>query len=99
MKENIAKLIENCKKEIGQSDTMVKLRDVKVKYLGKSGELTAILRGMKDVAPEDRPAVGVFVNEARNLLEAEFDKAEKILSDFRFKPIQFLKMTPVFQCS
>lgn len=80
MKENIAKLIENCKKEIGQSDTMAKLRDAKVKYLGKSGELTAILRGMKDIAPIDRPAVGVFVNEARNLLEAEFDKAEKILS-------------------
>ncbi len=42
-----------------------KLNDVRVKFLGKKGELTAVLKGMKDVAPEDRPKVGQMVNETR----------------------------------
>ncbi|HPG91983.1 MAG TPA: phenylalanine--tRNA ligase subunit alpha [Clostridia bacterium] len=80
MKEKIAKLIENCKNEIAQADVMSKLMETKVKFLGKSGELTAILRGMKDVPPEERPVVGVYVNDARNLLENEFSIAEERLS-------------------
>ena len=42
-----------------------KLNEVKVAYLGKKGELTAILKSMKDVAPEDRPKVGQMVNVTR----------------------------------
>lgn len=38
-----------------------KLNDVRVKFLGKKGELTAVLKSMKDVAKEDRPKVGQMV--------------------------------------
>ena len=46
-----------------------KLNEVRVKFLGKKGELTAVLKGMKDVAPEERPKVGQLVNETRAAIE------------------------------
>ena len=51
-----------------------KLNDVRVKFLGKKGELTAVLKGMKDVAPEDRPKVGQMVNETRAAIEAVLEE-------------------------
>ena len=45
---------------------MDKLNDVKVAFLGKKGQLSSLLKGMKDVAPEDRPKVGQMVNDARD---------------------------------
>ena len=50
--------------QIQAADAPEKLNDVKVRFLGKKGELTAVLKGMKDVAAEDRPKVGQLVNEA-----------------------------------
>ena len=48
MKEQIAKIKENAISEIENSKTLQELNDVRVKYLGKKGELTAVLKGMKD---------------------------------------------------
>lgn len=42
---------------------------IRVKYLGKKGELTAILRGMKDLTKEERPLVGKIANEVRENIE------------------------------
>ncbi len=53
MKERLQELAEEARKRIEESDGPGKLNDVRVAYLGKKGELTAILKGMKDVAPED----------------------------------------------
>ena len=50
-----------------------RLNEVKVKYLGKKGELTAILRAMGGLSPEDRPKVGQKVNETRQEIESAFD--------------------------
>ena len=63
MKERLQELAENARKRIEESEGLDKLNDVRVAYLGKKGELTAILKGMKDVAPEGRPKVGQLVNE------------------------------------
>lgn len=81
MKEKIRELIERCKNEIAASSTLAGLYEAKVKYLGKNGLLTAVLRGMKDIPAAERPAAGVFVNEARNILEEGFLAAEKFLAD------------------
>lgn len=53
------------------------LNDVRVSILGKKGELTAILKSMKDVAPEDRPKVGQLVNETREAIEAKLNEAKE----------------------
>lgn len=66
IQEKVNSIIEDVVAKIKESDKLDKLNDVKVAFLGKKGELTAVLKGMKDVAPEDRPKVGQWVNEARD---------------------------------
>ena len=65
MEEKLQRIQEEAAKQIKESDSLEKLNEVRVAFLGKKGELTAVLKGMKDVAPEDRPKVGQWVNEAR----------------------------------
>lgn len=59
------------------SASLEKLNDVRVNMLGKKGELTAVLKGMKDVAPEERPKVGQMVNDTRAEIEAALECAKK----------------------
>lgn len=67
MKELLEKIREKATREIDSSDDVEELR---VKYLGKKGELTAVLRGMGSVAPEERPFIGQLANEVREKIEA-----------------------------
>lgn len=76
MQDKIKELINLATREICVIDQPRVLQDFKVKILGKNGELTALLRGLKDVKAEDRPQVGKFVNEARETIEALFAKKE-----------------------
>ena len=83
MKEQIAKMKETALEEINKAQDITELNNARVKYLGKKGELTAILRGMKDLSAEERPVIGSLVNvvkaELENLIEVreeEFKKAE-----------------------
>ncbi len=69
MKEKLAQMREEAIRQIQNSDGLAKLNDVRVAFLGKKGELTAILKGMKDVLPEERPIVGQLVNETRESIE------------------------------
>ena len=69
MKERLEQIRKEAIEAIQASDAPEKLNDVRVKFLGKKGELTAVLKGMKDVAPEERPKVGQLVNETRAAIE------------------------------
>ena len=71
MKEQIAKIKESALTEIENCKTLQELDNVRVKYLGKKGELTAVLKGMKDLSPEERPVIGSIVNEVRDNLESK----------------------------
>ncbi|MBQ8246494.1 MAG: phenylalanine--tRNA ligase subunit alpha [Lachnospiraceae bacterium] len=79
MKETLQAIQAKALEQIKQGDTLDKLNEVKVAYLGKKGELTAVLKGMKDVSPEDRPKVGQMVNDTRAVIEEALDKAIKAL--------------------
>ena len=57
---------------------MQELNDLRVKVLGKKGELTEILRGMKDLSPEERPVVGALVNTVRDEIESAISSAEEV---------------------
>ena len=89
MKERLERIKEEAIAQIQASDVPEKLNDVRVKFLGKKGELTAVLKGMKDVAPEDRPKVGQLVNETRAAIEAVLEesktKMERILREEKLK--------------
>ena len=77
MKEEIAKIKEEALEAIENINSMQELNDLKVKYLGKKGELTAVLRGMKDLTQEERPIIGSLVNEVRDALEAKIQEKEE----------------------
>ena len=62
MKDKLQKIKENAIREIENCEELAKLNDVRVAFLGKKGELTAVLKSMKDVDPQDRPKVGQWVN-------------------------------------
>lgn len=70
MEERIAQLKADAQKALnGAVENLADLDSIRVHYLGKKGEITSLLRSMKDVAKEDRPAIGKIVNEARSQLE------------------------------
>ena len=81
MKEKLQKIKENAIQEIENSSALATLNEVRAQILGKTGELTAVLRGMKDVAPEDRPKVGQWVNETREAIEKVLQQKIKKLQE------------------
>ena len=89
MKEKFQKIKEEAISQIQSSKELSKLNDVRVAFLGKKGELTAVLKGMKDVLPQDRPAVGQLVNETRAAIEEMLEETKKKLEaselEFRLK--------------
>lgn len=89
MKEKLEQIKANAMREIQNSDGLAKLNDVRVAFLGKKGELTAVLKSMKDVLPEERPMVGQLVNETREsiekLIEETKAKLEAAERDLRLK--------------
>ena len=89
MKEKLQSIKEEALAQIQAADAPEKLNDVKVRFLGNKGELTAVLKGMKDVAAEDRPKVGQLVNEAREEIETALNNAktamEKAIREAKLK--------------
>ena len=74
MKELLKQIREKAIAEIESSD---RLEEIRIQYLGKKGELTAVLRGMGKVSPEERPLIGQLVNEVRAEIEAALAKKEE----------------------
>ena len=55
---------------IGAATTSAELEAIRVRYLGRSGELTQVLKSLGTLPPEERPGVGAAANEAKRDLEA-----------------------------
>ena len=70
MKEKLQEILRTATSEISAAANAQELDAARVKFLGKKGELTSILRGMGAVPPEERPLVGQMVNDVRASLEA-----------------------------
>ena len=89
MKEKLQSIREEALQAIQGAEKPEELNDVRVKFLGKKGELTAVLKGMKNVSPEDRPKVGQMVNETRAVIEESLDerkqKMERQIRDEKMK--------------
>ncbi len=79
MKEEISKIKENSINEIKETNDLKQLSDLKVKYLGKKGELTLVLRQMGTLSPEERPVMGELVNKVRDELNNLIEEKEKEL--------------------
>lgn len=74
MQEKLLAIKEAAFNEIATAENSGALEEIRVKYLGKKGELTTILRGMGSLSPEERPVVGKLVNEAKGEVEAKLEE-------------------------
>ncbi len=75
MQERLYEIRKRAKEMISSGESPERLNEIKVAILGKKGELTTIMKSLKDVAPEDRPKVGQMINEVRSEIEEQLDEA------------------------
>jgi len=73
MLEKLVKIRQEAMEQILSASSADSLNDLRVRYLGKKGLLTEVLKGMKDVSAEERPRVGQLVNDARKEIENNLD--------------------------
>ena len=89
MKNKLEQIKEKAIAQLNGCDTADKLNELRVSVLGKKGELTDLLKSMRDVAPEERPRIGQMVNEARSeiekLLEERKTKIERAVREAKMK--------------
>lgn len=72
MQEQLEKLKKECLEAVSKAAGLNALQEIEIKYLGRKGELTNILRGVKDLPKEQKPVIGKLGNEVKNEIEAAF---------------------------
>ncbi len=80
MKEKLDLIKNAALKKIDDAVSTAELNDVRVKYLGKSGEISMIMRDMANVPKEERPAMGKLVNELRFAVEGALSEKTEFLA-------------------
>ena len=78
----IEKSIDEAVQDVQSSKT---LQEIKMRFLGKTGEISALMKNMRDVPTEQRPSVGKLLNALRVWTEERFDAIEKKIKDFELK--------------
>ncbi len=71
MENQVKVLLEDAKKKIEKADNIRETEDIRIEFLGKKGSITAILKGMKDLSPEEKKNLGMVVNKAREEIETQ----------------------------
>lgn len=79
MKEQLNNIKIQAEKELSTVATIQELEGLRVKYLGKKGELTAVLRGMGALSAEERPVIGQLANEVRAYVESRIEDSVRTL--------------------
>jgi phenylalanyl-tRNA synthetase alpha chain len=80
MKERLEKIIREAAEALAGIADQKGLEEVRLRFLGKKGEMTAAMRGLTEYAREERPAIGKLVNEAREKVESLFAGVESALA-------------------
>ena len=81
MQEKISAIKLSAIADVNSAKDLKELFDVKVKFLGKSGAVTELMKGMKDIPKEDRPTFGKIVNDLRLEIETAFTEREVVLKN------------------
>ena len=81
MQEKLMAIKESAFNELTNADSSSKLEEIRVKYLGKKGDLTTILRSMGGLSKEERPIVGKLVNEVKKEVEDKIEEKLNIIKE------------------
>ena len=79
MKEKLEALKEQALSSINEAENSAALEEIRIKYLGKKGELTAILKMMGSLSAEERPVVGQIANEVRGAIDSALTEKSAVL--------------------
>ncbi|AAR34893.1 phenylalanine--tRNA ligase subunit alpha [Geobacter sulfurreducens] len=74
MKETLDQLMQSALAEIAGAASEDALQELRVRYLGKKGELTAVMKGLGSLSPEERPRMGQMVNTVKDRLETTLEE-------------------------
>lgn len=89
MQAQLNKILEEAKEQLREASNLVQTEDIRVKFLGKKGQLTGILRGMGKLSPEERKQTGQIANKVRaeieTLLEEKFEEVKAAAKEAQFK--------------
>lgn len=77
MKDTLMALLEQAKLEIKSASGLKDLEDLRIKYLGKKGDVTQVLKNMKDLSAEERPLIGKIANDVREEIESLLESSKE----------------------
>ncbi|MBQ3185560.1 MAG: phenylalanine--tRNA ligase subunit alpha, partial [Firmicutes bacterium] len=88
MQAQLNRILEEAKTQLQAAETLAQVDEIRVKVLGKKGQLTEILRGMGKLSPEERKVTGQMANTVRaeieGLLEEKFEAVKKAAKEAQF---------------
>ena len=79
LQEKLEALKQETLAKIEETKELASLNQIRVETLGKKGPITEVLRGMKDLSAEERPKVGSFANEIRDIITKEIEAKKELL--------------------
>ncbi len=79
MKEQLSAIRSNAMAALNAADTLAVLEDLRIQYLGKKGELTAVMKGMGGLSAEERPVIGQLANQVRSEIETALEEKKTAL--------------------
>lgn len=85
MRDLLNQMLEEATSSIKEIDSLRKLDDIRVKYLGKKGDVTSLLKKMGNVAKEDRPEMGKIINDVRFEIEEQLSKVKDKLASLELE--------------
>ncbi|MBQ4486075.1 MAG: phenylalanine--tRNA ligase subunit alpha [Oscillospiraceae bacterium] len=93
MKEKLSSILEAARAELENAADLKAMEDLRIRFLGKKGELTAILKQMGSLSPEERPAMGQLANTVRSEIEARLaEKGERLRTELAAKKLEAEKI-------
>lgn len=79
MKVKLNEIKAAAEKELRSAVNLSDIEEIRIKYLGKKGELTAVMKGMGKLSAEERPVIGQLANEVRGFIETEVENVKSTL--------------------
>ena len=80
MKKELEQIRMSVEAALKDAEKIETLENIRIKYMGKKGELTAVLKGMGKLPAEERPQIGAFANEIRKRLETEIEERKAAIA-------------------
>lgn len=79
LKEQLQAIQQKAIERLEQAKETQAVEDIRIKYLGKKGDVTQVLKGMKDLSPKERPIVGKLANDVRDTIQAKISERKAVL--------------------